>query len=450
MRKTNNGLPNDAWTNFQVNAHSSSSSFSNFSFGAASSSTTEPPHGSSSSELPVAGFTFGTCPSTPFVGTPTAERGQFEYPDLDLGPRDVPPNQVTPQALGQAYRRGSIVSRTSSDRRPSVVPRSFIEPQPSPFIHQQASYPSLPVTRRSSTCSTIATVPSSGRRPSILHSATNPPLFPVTNGADIRPTSHRPSLMFPNKALAISVPPSLARRGSLPTAQLFGLPTADLPRSVRASFAAPSSLRYTDTASALYHRRDSESILSDSGASSSSSRTMSGHTITEANHSRRESLQTDLTNPEYSTSTSRRSSLPFLPAPPPPDSPLSTGHFAHPSCFSPSRKWSNPESSLIGQSPRRSRLSSASTRHSILSLTRSLGSSEESNEEDDDGPLPTPNSSVGSPTFIDPWAINKVSEEDEDAENLVPPRSFSARGVGVRPALETIPSDDTERGYRSP
>lgn len=384
------------------------SAFANYSFSTATqpasrSIPNNPPHSPliSPSELPKADFSFGTCPKTPFMGTPTAEMGQFEYPEH--GPEIHDPYPSTnastahPLPLGQAYRRSSIVSRSSIDRRPSQ------------------DYPSPPATRRSTTTSTIHTLPSAGRRPSILHSSTNPPLLPVSASPS---TSRRPSLMFPPKALPISIPPSLlARRGSLPAAQLFGLPNSDLPRlaSARSSLAAPSAAGFTTSTPALYHRR--ESILSESGGSSHSSRTISNYTYTEEN-TRRSSLR----NPD-SPSYARRSSLPFTEPPHPP---------------SPSARFAE----------RRTRQSST--------FSSSLSSSEESNEEDDEvDPLPTPSSfgsggSVGGPGFSDPWASagKALTGEVERRESMGAGAGSGTERAG-RPALETIASDDTERGHRS-
>ncbi|ORY29304.1 hypothetical protein BCR39DRAFT_598740 [Naematelia encephala] len=188
-------------------------------------------------------FSFGTCPSTG-AGTPIAERGPFEYPALS-SPSTSPRASV--YALGETYRRGSIVANSTSHHS-----SSFSE-------HRRPSHPSPPATRRSSTCSTITTLPTGGRRPSILHSATTglgpaPPPLPLPpastpdspinlnnglGGVGVS-VSRRPSLAFPQKRMETPIPPSLmGRRGSLPAAQLFGLPhTGELTAKLgRASFA---------------------------------------------------------------------------------------------------------------------------------------------------------------------------------------------------------------------
>lgn len=102
-----------------------------------------------------------------------------------------------------------------------------------------------------------------------------------------------------------------------------------------------------------------------------------------------------------------------------------------------------------------------------------MSSSEESNDEDADSldPLPTPSSlrmgsiggEVGSgPSFTDPWAVagagakTKTKPEVDNQHGMGiggldvdfgEERSRgSTDGRGGRPPLETIPSDDTERG----
>ncbi len=442
--------------------------FATFSFGASRADLTTPtqPPPISPSELPKAGFTFGTCPATPFLGTPTAEKGQFEYPDV--GPTNVSPNPpYPPPPVGQTYRRASIVSRSSIDRRPSLDPRlSF------------ASHPSPHATRRSSTQSTIATLPASDRRPSILHSSTYPALFPSSTSPS---TSRRPSLMFPPKPLPVNIPPSLlARRGSLPVAQLFGIPTSDIPRA-RSSFAAQGSTGFglTTTTPALYHRR--EPRISESGTSSAgSSQTVSAFNITDLTV-----RSSEITNPNSSGANSRRSSLPYSPNLPPPNTPLSTGRPSLPLGYRSSTPRNHSLSTHGHPSPpnhhdaspsaRRTRESSTSNRESILSSHRSLSSSEESNEEDEEDsvdPLPTPSSfgsrgSVGGGggggggMFTDPWA-DSGNGKGKIAGVVVAGKMGMGHAGGARdwerrassgrdgrPVLESIPSDDTERGDRT-
>ncbi|OCF36349.1 hypothetical protein I317_05448 [Kwoniella heveanensis CBS 569] len=241
------------------------------------SSPVSPGNGMSDEDiaLPQAGFTFGTCPSTTFLGTPTAEQGPFEYPEtsssssLSISPPLLPGSPTLGRrpslALGMTHRRGSIVAHPHGFPVPPVIP-------------------SPPSTRRSSTCSTIVTLPVAGRRPSILHSATVESSVPQAQ-ADLAgspleeiaplpvsgPSSRRGStLMFPHKPLLAPIPPSLlARRGSLPAAQLFGLPLTEQPNRLRASYSAGS---HTTTTASLYHRR--QSVASESGLSTGSGATV--------------------------------------------------------------------------------------------------------------------------------------------------------------------------------
>ena len=473
------------------------SPFGAFSFGSNASTlpsaiipaTNEP---ISPSELPQAGFTFGTCPTTPFIGTPSAEKGQFEYPEVEIGPYDIshtPIASVQPLPLGQTHRRSSIVARPSIDRHAHFDTRSSLSSDRRPSLNPRTSdssdaterrrpslpspYPSPPPTRRSSTLSQIMTVPASGRRPSVLHSATIPASFPTTTSPI---NSRRTSLMFPTKPLPVNIPPSLlARRGSLPVAQLFGVPSTDHPKlnQGRASLAAPMSSGYTTTTPALYHRR--ESLMSESAASSGSSRTINQYP-SESVHLRRSSHQAP-----YQASAAllpdtnyRRSSLPYLPNLLPSDSPLATGRpIPRRPSSPPYRKQSypnndHPSSPSFRSSERRARQSSSSnSRSSFLSTqhTLSLSSSEESNEEDEDedstNPIPglppllgsrgsvdnRPVNISGGPTFNDPWA--KTGDAENPVHRRAGGKASEGGGRGGRPALESIPSDDTERGNRS-
>lgn len=130
------------------------------------------------------GFSFGTCPSTSFVGTPAAEKGPFEYPDMT-------------QSAG-------------SSRRPSLA---------QPFLRRESS--------TSSTTSTITAFSSATRRPSLAPLPLPSALPSFQDGAQAR---RRGSMFhFQTKAVAAPIPPSLlARRGSLPAAEaIFGLPSTE-------------------------------------------------------------------------------------------------------------------------------------------------------------------------------------------------------------------------------
>lgn len=253
------------------------------------STFTFPPQGTGSSvvspsdegiALPREGFTFGTCPSTPFLGTPVAEQGPFEYPDMTSGSRSTSRSSSI---------KGSSQSRSNS-RSPVFHARRPLSLSSQQSLHSQSDIPSPPATRRSSTVSDIATLPVTGRRPSIVHSVTaetsvadptsaassnnhsstlsvTPLPTPLPIPTPAPPLSHhgsirRPStLSFQQKALPAPIPPSLlARRGSLPAAQLFGLPLSEL--SAHRSRASASGIPAIPqspaiTTASLYQRRQS-------------------------------------------------------------------------------------------------------------------------------------------------------------------------------------------------
>lgn len=227
--------------------------------------------------LPREGFSFGTCPSVPFLGTPVAEQGPFEYPDMTGNRSTSRPSSI----------QGSSQSRSNS-RSPHFHGRPLsISSQQS--LGSQSDIPSPPGTRRESTVSDIATVPVAGRRPSIVHSAaveTSVPNSTSASSDDISPTpsvTHLPSpaplshhgsirrpstLSFQQKALPAPIPPSLlARRGSLPAAQLFGLPLSELSTTHRSRPSAnsipPLPQSPALTAASLYQRR--QSIATETG-----------------------------------------------------------------------------------------------------------------------------------------------------------------------------------------
>ncbi|KAE8543262.1 hypothetical protein D1P53_000752 [Cryptococcus gattii VGV] len=227
--------------------------------------------------LPREGFSFGTCPSVPFLGTPVAEQGPFEYPDMTGSRSTSRPSSI----------KGSSQSRSNS-RSPHFHPRPLsISSQQS--LGSQPDIPSPPGTRRESTVSDIATIPVAGRRPSIVHSATVETSVPNSTSAsssNISPTpsvTHLPSpaplshhgsirrpstLSFQQKALPAPIPPSLlARRGSLPAAQLFGLPLSELSTTHRSRPSAnsipPLPQSPALTAASLYQRR--QSIATETG-----------------------------------------------------------------------------------------------------------------------------------------------------------------------------------------
>lgn len=227
--------------------------------------------------LPREGFSFGTCPSVPFLGTPVAEQGPFEYPDMTGSRSTSRPSSI----------KGSSQSRSNS-RSPHFHGRPLsISSQQS--LGSQSDIPSPPGTRRESTVSDIATIPVAARRPSIVHPATietsvpnstfasssnTSPTPSVTHLPSPAPLSHhgsirRPStLSFQQKALPAPIPPSLlARRGSLPAAQLFGLPLSELSTTHRSRPSAnsipPLPQSPALTTASLYQRR--QSIATETG-----------------------------------------------------------------------------------------------------------------------------------------------------------------------------------------
>ncbi|KAK8845601.1 hypothetical protein IAR55_006317 [Kwoniella newhampshirensis] len=434
--------------------------------------------------LPTAGFSFGTCPSVPFLGTPTAEQGPFEYPE-STSPTSATMNTSTAAnlretfALGMTHRRGSIVVH--------------------PHVHS-TNNPSPPATRRSSTCSTITTFPSAGRRPSILHSSTIETTVPLVGPSTCTspvlppstfpppslgsgPTSRRSStLMFKQKPLPAPIPPSLlARRGSLPAAQLFGIPSGEQANRTRASYSAG---HHVTTTAALYSRR--QSMASESGMSSGS-----GATVVEGDgFGRRGStrLTTPLMDPHHG---GRRGSIPVLYPVHPPLPPSSLGDKApgrsnslssssrssiassrsslsssrsnfDPSSFSRPGSFSSPRSASVSGTDHRPPPSSFYSPSSEMRRTRQhgsqlsgLSSSEESNEEEEEAEedLSTPGTSLfnagqgtvpSAPTFMDPWS--KVHDGDlaerVDGKSSIP---LETPPLMERPPLETIDSDRTER-----
>ncbi|WWD22548.1 hypothetical protein CI109_107041 [Kwoniella shandongensis] len=438
--------------------------------------------------FPTAGFSFGTCPSVAFLGTPTAEQGPFEYPEI-ASPKMAPIHVPIPSssresfALGMTHRRGSIVAHP---------------------VHHPVN-PSPPSTRRSSTCSTITTLPSAGRRPSILHSSTIETTVPLVNPTSTLtpmsppPTSSSPplpsappsrrssTLMFKQKPLPAPIPPSLlARRGSLPAAQLFGLPLGEQPNRTRASYSAGP---HVTTTAELYNRR--QSMASESGMSSGSAATvMEGD-----GPSRRGSMRLSNLASENRFPGARRGSIPFLHPFHPPSSlgenPVNrTGSF---SSSSRSSFASSSRSSMSSISARNSIISSSTTSSSrypapsspIYSPKRStslndpvgqtsptsaesrrprhhsshlsgLSSSEESNEdeeEEEEDELPTPamsmlnaNSVPSAPAFMDPWSNNTSTGTEMEARKLnIPLDTPPLETVLERPPLETIASDRTEK-----
>lgn len=232
--------------------------------------------------LPREGFTFGTCPSAPFLGTPVVEQGPFEYPDMTGGRSTSRSSSI----------KGSSPQSRSNSRSPIFRARPLsISSQHS--LHSQSDIPSPPATRRSSTVSDITTLPVAGRRPSIVHSATaetpvvadatsasssnhhHPSTRSVTPLPTPGPLAHhgsirRPStLSFQQKALPQPIPPSLlARRGSLPAAHLFRLPLSEL--SAHRSRASASGIPTVPQSPAvstasLYQRRQSIATETDAG-----------------------------------------------------------------------------------------------------------------------------------------------------------------------------------------
>ncbi|WVQ76154.1 hypothetical protein IAR50_005807 [Cryptococcus sp. DSM 104548] len=203
--------------------------------------------------LPQEEFVFGDCPVQPFLGTPVAEQGPFEYPDL--GGSSSPPLSSSPKSSSFRTRRPlSISSQSSLPPHPEYSP---------------------PKVRRGSTNSNIATLPIAGRRPSIVHSATVEGSVPVSAESTpsqspfppplVLPRQRPAALMYQQKNMPAPIPPSLlARRGSLPAAQLFGLPLHDLQNRSKSANHPSNQAGPVITAASLYQRR--QSVVSESAA----------------------------------------------------------------------------------------------------------------------------------------------------------------------------------------
>ncbi|WWC58170.1 uncharacterized protein I303_100706 [Kwoniella dejecticola CBS 10117] len=350
----NLAVPPPAFGNYSFGASSPSASSSTSSIGR----TPSPLSSTDDVALPSEGFKFGTCPTDSFVGTPTAEQGPFEYPIPPSGSSSSGFSASPPIGSPTLARRGSL-ALGMTHRRESII--ASHPPPISSASHSLSLSP--PPTRRSSTCSTITTLPVAGRRPSIVHSATVEVNLPQTHSSvppfeeapqpqpSSASSSRRPSvLMFPAKPLPAPIPPSLlARRGSLPAAQLFGLPSSDQPHRTRASYSNASGSNTISTAS-LYLRR--QSVVSESGFSNGSGATIIDHTgASEENFNgiRRPSMRARTPSSDFSALPSlsqRRGSLSFFP-------PISA------------QSQSQSQSQMQMQSPIRS--SSISSRSSIAS-----------------------------------------------------------------------------------
>ena len=363
-----------------------------------------------SPSLPSASFSFGSCPSVPLSATPTHELGPFDYPLTN--PHDGPSlSRRGSLALGMTHRRGSIVSRSPKEPHPALP----LDP---------------PTARRSSTCSTITTLPSAGRRPSILHSAsTNSgamgPASSIAGPSGFSPTSsRRNSLLFPQKPLVAPIPPSLLnRRGSLPAAQLFGVPSSEL--RARSSLSSQGQAGYNTTTPALYHRRGS--VLSDDGSATSSK--ASGSTIT-YNPSRRESFRVDPslspdlgpTAPAFGAGFDGRGGGPqasFTEG-------LEARRLSYTQAYEQRRQsYPHPPAYQLGTATRR-RVSNGS-RLSGPSFSSSDGSAEDAEdgedgaESDDPDLLPTPGTAVNFAFggFTDPWAGKGVPVETGTGKAIV-------------------------------
>ncbi|OCF59599.1 hypothetical protein L486_02270 [Kwoniella mangroviensis CBS 10435] len=491
-------------------------SFSNYSFGdpspSASSSETSigrTPSPLSSVEdiaLPSEGFKFGTCPSTSFVGTPTAEQGPFEYPSSSSSTLSISPPVGSPTlarrgslALGMTHRRGSIIPPHSNNTSNS----SALSPPP---------------TRRSSTCSTITTLPAAGRRPSIIHSATVEVALPQTSASTDEPyqpttsasSSRRPSvLMFPSKPLPAPIPPSLlARRGSLPVDKLFGIPLSSEQLNNGRTRASYSSGSATISTASLYLRR--QSVVSESGFSNGSGATvMNDDGNGYPNGVRRPSMRTRMPSADYTpqtASSARRGSVSFFPPQPSQlntDSPVRSSSLSSRSSVSSQRSSISSSRIPINFSPRHPNYAYLSSRQSsTTSLTPSTRSSsstsasvpcspiagynlrrnrnstvnsnpglsssgEEDEHEEDIQLLPTPNPSqfansaaqAGIPTFVDPWSssssidskLSEMSMEEKSfssggsSSSMIPLETPPLETVVERPPLESIDSGATER-----
>ncbi|WWC66797.1 uncharacterized protein I206_100703 [Kwoniella pini CBS 10737] len=483
--------------------------FSNFSFGtfspsASSSSsiglTPSPLSSTDDVALPSEGFKFGTCPTDSFVGTPTAEQGPFEYPvasGSSSGFSASPPRSSPTLArrgslaLGMTHRRGSIIA---SHPHPNITSSHGLSPPP---------------TRRSSTCSTITTLPIAGRRPSIIHSATVEVNLPQTHPSvppfeepppSSASSSRRPSvLMFPSKPLPAPIPPSLlARRGSLPAAQLFGIPLSDQPNRTRASYSSGSNP--VSTAS-LYLRR--QSMASESGFSNGSGATvMENSGLGDDHGSRRLSMRSGISSTENDKilplSSQRRGSLSFFP-PIPAQSPIRSSSISststrssiasssssirsstssrvpinfsprHPNyahTYGPSRQSSItttstnslPCSPKVSKINRRNRKSITEISHSSSSSCEGnsnlgLSSSEEENENENENEeeLPTPNNIINKkiefnqnqnqipsivPTFSNPWNNTNLIENKLNDISIIENNKYNI--PLETPPLETV------------
>lgn len=199
------------------------------------------------------GFSFGTCPSMPdFVGTPVAEMGQFEYPDI----YQAAGSSRRSSLMHPSLRRGSSTSSTMSTitalsstttRRPSLAPSGIYSPGPSSqenlgrrrgsMFHFQTKPVSGPIppsllARRGSLpgAEAIFGLPSTERKPFnrlSLSAAPPAPQSPSTSPTDTTDPPRSPSNRRPSFKLRLS-PKVGARRGSIPANSPTLPPTAEI------------------------------------------------------------------------------------------------------------------------------------------------------------------------------------------------------------------------------
>ncbi|TYJ51873.1 hypothetical protein B9479_007532 [Cryptococcus floricola] len=387
---------------------------------------TSPPARSTPSldALPNEEFVFGDCPAQPFLGTPVAEQGPFEYPDLV----------------------GSSSSAHSSPRSSSFRTRRPLSISSQNSLHSEPVSP--PKARRGSTNSSIATLPMA-RRPSIVHSATVEGTVPVS--ADTTPC-HTPlppplalprhrtaAFMYQQKAMPAPIPPSLlARRGSLPAAQLFGLPLHDLQNRSKSVNHGP-----VITAASLYQRR--QSVVSDSAANPPL-QVVPPPTFNPERRPSLPAISPSLAFPPRITKVSRSTSISHAPR--------------------------RPLSSLLSSSPRTRQHNHLPPPLGIPPSPRSsshgrLSSTTSSDEDEPETPLPqVPR--LDQPAVVGLWAgeeevespVVAMSMEGEvqkalpipmpviGGDELVSPETPGLETVFERPPLETIDSGDSAETAR--
>ncbi|WVN89202.1 uncharacterized protein L203_104419 [Cryptococcus depauperatus CBS 7841] len=188
---------------------------------------------------PTDDLTSGAFSKQHLPGTPVAEQGPFEYPDFNgMSGYNLPhPRRLTQNSTATWARQPASVSFQAplysqlSYSSPFVTRKDFID-------SDSTAVPKVG-RRRPNSCSvntqtSLASLPAVDCLPAPLSAPLPSPSVPGVAQSFCSITSVAPphtkkprSIMFQQKTLAAPVPPSLSRRGSLPAAQLFGLPHSD-------------------------------------------------------------------------------------------------------------------------------------------------------------------------------------------------------------------------------